>query len=782
MHRRTVLTLPVSTLLPAARSTDNGTPTMEATRQVLARRVPKTHPRVLVRGDEVPALRAFLQTEAARASPVAALRAFQTYRAPTDPTGPPAQPRGVGLARTIAAQRAWRTAGAAAITTQWLAFRYLALGQADDSVQARRWLLTLCAWPLRTAEDFQSNSDAFVQTFQAIALAYDWLHDALDEHERLSVRQELGQRLDSLYEGVRSRIDLVRQQVPAEGLSWPMRYVATLGHAALSLYGEHPRAAEQLAWVANWYAYRFPIWGGNDGGWTEGIQYLVSGLSHHLRLLEDLTKLGISQGLERPFWRRTGYFLSYFQLPYETASFADLPTPPRPTPERRLLLEKLGMIHRDGMLLSLAERYGTGLPSGGNYYQYGAMDTLLHLWRVSGQPSPQRPPLSALAPSRHFADVGWVSMQSHWDKSGDTIMLGFKSSPTGAVSHAFADQNAFVINAHRRAIAISTGVRDLYGSEHYEHWTRDSRSKNVVLVDGQGPSGRDKDATGRILRFLSTARCDFTTGDASQAYRRNATRVLRHVLFADRRYFVILDEIETDHAAHHQWLLHTPVKPRLDPEAACVQVDMGDSGLRVDMLLPQAADLAFSQHDRAMPAPIPGAVQVPPAWHNRIETLRDRRSQRFLVVLRPWKGGAPSAPAIRRATEYGHAADIGTDTVLIAEEAVLSVRTADSQLTLEGHAAWVGRETATLLHGSALRTPGFEVESSTAICADIHLQPSRWSVILDPGDSVMLRLRLPTEARPLALPGGSRWHREGDRLALALPARQRRSEIVIAWP
>jgi hypothetical protein len=444
------------------------------------------------------------------------------------------------------------------------------------------------------------------------------------------------------------------------------------------------------------------------------------------------------------------------------------------------LLEKLGVIQRDGMLLSLAERYGTGLPSGGNYYQFGAMDTLLHLWRQSGQPSLPRPSLTALPPSRHFADVGWVSMQSHWDKSGDTIMLGFKSSSTGAVSHAFGEQNAFVINAYRRAMAISTGVRDLYGSEHYERWTRDARSKNMVLVDGQGPIGRDRDGTGRILRFVSTARCDLTSGDASQAYRRNATQVLRHVLFADRRYFVMLDEIETDHASSHEWLLHTPVKPRLDPDEASVHVDMGDRGLRVDMLLPQAVDLAFSQHDRLVPAPIPGAVEVPPAWHNRIETLRDHRSRRFLIVLRPWKDEAPSAPATRRATVSGHAADIGTDTVLMADEAVRSVRTADGQLALDGHVAWLGRKSATLLQGSMLRTPGFELESSTPISADFRLQPSAWSVILNPGESVTLQLRAATDARPLAMPEGSQWRRESDRLVLVLPARQRRSEITIA--
>lgn len=668
------------------------------------------------------------------------------------------------------------------MTTQWLAFRYLALGQPGDGAQARRWLLTLCAWPFRTPAQFRSNADAFVQTFQAIAFAYDWLHDVLDERDRAAVRQELGERLDSLFEGVRTRIDLARQQAPTEGLSGPMRYIATLGHAALCLHGEHPRAGEQLAWVCDWYARRFPIWGGDDGGWTEGIQYLVSALSHHLRLLEDLAFLGLPQALARPFWRNTGYFLAYFQLPYETASFADLPTPPRPTPERRLLLEKLALIHRDGMLLSLADRYGTRLPSGGNYYQYGAMDTLLHLWRIQGRPAPARVSVTALPPSRHFPDVGWVSMQSHWDDAGDTIMLGFKSSPTGSVSHAFADQNAFVINAYGRAMAISTGVRDLYGSEHYERWTRDARSKNMVLVDGQGPVGRDPDGTARILRFASTGRCDLASGDASPAYRRHATRVLRHVLFADRRYFVMLDEVETDRPAQHQWLLHTPVRPRLNPECSCMQVDLDHCGLRVDMLLPPAPDLFLTQHDLLEPPPIPGAVEVPPAWHNRFETRRDHRSRRFLVVLRPWKGQAPAAPPILRGTLSGHAADIGTVTVLMADEGDRTVRTSDHRLVLAGQAAWLGHEAVSVLQASALRAPQFTFESSSPISADAQVQPHGWSIALEPGEPVTLRLRVPADARPVTAPEGSRWQREADHLVVALPLRQQRSEIGVAWP
>lgn len=780
MDRRTVLALPASALLPSARG--EGQPDLGALAGLLARQVPASHPRVLVRRNELSDLREFVGALATQSAPVPALRALQEYRAPAAPPGPPAQPRGVGQARTLAEQQAWRAAGAAAITTQWLAFRHLALGQPGDGEQARRWLLHLCAWPLRTPAQFQASSDAFVQTFQAIALAYDWLHDVLGEQDRAAVRQEMAQRLDSLYEGVRARIELARQQVPAEGLSWPMRYVATLGHAALSLHGEHPRAEEQLAWVNAWYAQRFPIWGGDDGGWSEGIQYLVSALSHHLRLLEDLALLGVSQALGRPFWRNTGYFLAHFQLPYETASFADLPTPPRPTPERRLLMEKLALIHRDGMLLSLADRYGTRLPAGGNYYQYGAMDTLLHLWRRQRATEPARLPLASLPPSRHFADVGWVSMQSHWDLAGDTLMLGFKSSPTGSVSHAFADQNAFVINAHGRAMALSTGVRDLYGSEHYERWTRDARSKNMILVNGQGPSGRDPDGTARILRFASTGRCDLASGDASRAYRRQARRALRHVLFADRRYFVMLDEIETDRPAQHQWLLHTPVQPRLDGNEAGIHADLGPCGLRVDIVLPAASDLGFSQHDRLEPPPIPGMADPPPTWHNVVETLSSGRSRRFLVVMRPWKDQAPVEPTRHRPTRSGHAADIGADTVLIAEETDPEVRTSDGRFALDGRAAWLGRDALTLLHASALRTPQFTLESDAPLSADVHLRAQGWSIVLEPGDSLTLRVRAPADARAIALPEGGRWQRDGDHLVVVLPVRWQRAKIVAAWP
>ena len=53
-------------------------------------------------------------------------------------------------------------------------------------------------------------------------------------------------------------------------------------------------------------------------------------------------------------------------------------------------------------------------------------------------------------------------------------------------SHSHADQNAFVIEAFGRGLAIATGYYPWYGSPHHHQWTRSTQAVNSVLIDGKG--------------------------------------------------------------------------------------------------------------------------------------------------------------------------------------------------------------------------------------------------------------------------------------------------------
>lgn len=743
--------------------------------------VPAEHPRMLVRRTELDEFTLYMRSAlAARGTP----SAFGVLSAVPHQAGPPlrpAHPMGRDAARIAAWRIAWQTASGASTTAQLLALRYLALREPHDLVQATRWLHTLCAWSLNTVEDYRSNTEAYVQSLQPLLFAYDWLHEWLPSDQRTVIAAELGRRLDTLFVAIRARISLHSPQRPAEGLSHPMRFVATLGHGALALWGEHARAAEQLAWAWAWYRHRFPIWGGDDGGWSEGIEYHSSGLSHHLRLLEDLAALGAGAPLQRPFWRNTGYFLANFLPPYPSSSFSDLPTPPRPNASRRLLLDKLGHLNGDGTLLRLAQRFGSWSTTGLSYYQFNAIDAIFHSWRLPSLTTAPAASLDQMPRSRHFRDIGWVAMHSHWDDVGDTIMFGFKSSPVGSVSHGFADQNAFVINAYRHALAVSTGVRDWYGSPHYEQWTRAAKSKNVILVNGQGPGSRDPGATGHIMRFVAMPRGDFTTGDASAAYRTMLRRALRHVFFVDRRYFVMLDELDGTRAASHQWLLHSRASMVIDAAGAHIDVDHGTAGLRVNLLAPEPHEIEFVQSDRHDPPPEVDTAALPREWHLTVSCRERVASRRFLAVLRPWKGRAPAANVSRRPTSVGHAITVGEDLVLMAEEASRLVRTDGAELT--GLAAFITPGCVTVVEVTRLHARETSLDADRPLSAQLELGTAAWQLTVQPHGALVVHIGIDTAPREVLGPSAMHWAHEAapSRIRLELPASAQSTVVTLRW-
>jgi hypothetical protein len=781
MKRREIVALPVlaglSSLWPAGAAQEER---VADTRRALQSVIPADHPRLLIRANEVAGLRTFLLQDPRTSMLSGALRNLNVDAGQPLPQEPSAT-LAKSNAATQAARADWRSAGGAAIDTQLLALRWMLHGAPSDLATGVRWMKTLLGWQMSSQQDFARNPEAFVQTFHALLFAYDWLHEGMTQADRLSVQTALEARADTLFDFMRQRLTLDQPMVPAEGLSYPVRYLSTLGHAAMALWGHHPAAQEQLAWIVTFYLTQFPVWGGDDGGWSEGIEYQTSALSHHLRLLEDLSILGLGAPVEQPFWRNTGYFLARFLPPYESSSFSDLPTLPKPTTSRRLLMDKLARINHDGRLLTLGLRYGSAFPTGTNYYQYGAIDSIFHVWRVSLQPRLEAAEIDTLPRSWLFADIGWASIQSGWDKRGDTIMLGFKSSPIGSVSHGFADQNAVVINAFRHAMAVSAGMRDWYGSPHYEQWTRATLSKNAVLINGQGQGTRDATATGRVVRFVSGRDTDFVTGDASPAYRHVARQVLRHILFVERRYFVMLDEMTSDRPSTHQWLLHTPAAMRINSGTAALNTSFGDAGLQVKMLTPAPDQLRISQADQASPRPQASAKDTPAQWHVTVETIEPSTKRAFLAVLHPWQGTEPDQEPQALPASAGHALQLGSDTVLIGEEATSRVVTATHELV--GRAAYQSTNRLVMVEGVRLVSALASVVADTPLTVELETSAARWSMDIAPHAIAAISVSVPRTVAAVDGPTGLRWMMSADGrvVQLQLAAAAVPTRILIAF-
>jgi len=384
-------------------------------------------------------------------------------------------------------------------------------------------------------------------------------------------------------------------------------------------------------------------------------------------------------------------------------------------------MEKFAVLNADPYPLAYAKALRQKPPTNFNYYTYDGIDAILQRFRTA-QAKLADVRLTDLPQSRYFDDIGVVTMHSALGDAANDIMLGFRSSPQGSASHGFADQNSFVLNAFGQPLAINSGYREYYDSPHHVGWSRQTKSKNAILFDGEGQRIKDASATGRITRYADGASYSFASGDAQRAYSAVADRALRHVFFVNRRYFVILDEAAAPDAAKYQWQLHARSPMTLSPERNEIVQQQGDARLTVRFLQPAVGALAFRQTDAFEPAVIESyRAKMPNEWHVTAETNTRARQQDFLSLLYPWKasvesGAAPSSASIPAAKGYamrlsGQASD---EVVLMAREAEKQVEAGDWQLA--------GMAASFATQGDALR---FTLIEATRLAGSISLQASQ---------------------------------------------------------
>jgi hypothetical protein len=438
--------------------------------------------------------------------------------------------------------------------------------------QARDILLAVSAWDPLGPTGIDYNDEAHFRLFRKLPAVYDQLREQLTVAERETVLSHFKVRgarnLASIREhGVQH---LARNSVEKEPASHSVRFMAMTGIAALAFWDDLPEARDWWAFVYAWYRDVFTPWGGVDGGWAEGPAYW-RGVYEHAVFQDALFALGDPLAYNQPFWRNTGYFQVYFVQPYPATAFGDLSNAGQfnMEPGVKHFLEHLSRVTGNGYYRSYAALYTDTRPlphQMGLENLYRAYPTAAEYWIrdfiASRAPLPEARPLAELPGSRYFADVGWVAFHSALGDPANDIMLAFKSSPYGSFSHSHADQNAFIINAYGQQLAINSGYREYHRSQMHKYYTRQTLSKNNILINRHGQETEDKRASGRILRFAGGDRYVWTTGDATVAFNTRQARpdqislAIRDVVFIDQRYFVIRDHCRQRSPGRVDWLLH----------------------------------------------------------------------------------------------------------------------------------------------------------------------------------------------------------------------------------
>ncbi len=541
---------------------------------------PRAHPRLLVRAEQLAALRQRAQGLEAAANLVAAARKRLGTKPPSDKDATPKRKgknqrqerKLVSDASKELGQRVWDTVSV-------LCQAYLLSGEEPFGRDAVRWAVQVAQWDRAGVSGQNNLGDTCC--LEAMTLAYDSCYDLLTDAEKRLLLKGIQSRAGHFFSLWVNKLEglLHREHFWGHILQRAIQ-------AAVVTQGDLPEAEQWLTYAYEVWLARAPTAGTPDGGWMVGTNYNgIEGdsLIAIPALFQSLTGDDL---FAQPFYRNNLYYLLYCQPPQSYGDgFGD-------GYEMQKGLRSFHLRY----LTNLARR--TGDPYATWYLQKarataapreakrGLDWTALGGGRESKLPEWRGP--FVLPQARAFRQAGVVAMHTHLEEPTKDLFVGFRSSPWGSHGHADADQNTFNIIIGGERLFYSSGYKMPVGDPHMMGWYKHTRGHNGILVDGKGqPFGTA--AYGWIPRFLHGEHLTYCVGDASRAYdakpvadeealpnrkvpdklpdgQAGLKRFRRHVLLLRPAAVVIYDDLVADHPAEWSWLLHSMETMRLDAD------------------------------------------------------------------------------------------------------------------------------------------------------------------------------------------------------------------------
>ena len=324
-----------------------------------------------------------------------------------------------------------------------LALSYVLTGERKYGEAARRFIVDAARWDPEGISSILApyGDEIGLKLTRAAAEVFDWIHDVLSEEDRELVSTTLGARADQMIR----RLDLHDHTFTPEN-SHDGRLPAYLLEHAVALV-EDPRAAGWAEYALKIIATNFPHWAGRDGGWAQGVKY---GLIYNIRDSIPFESWRKATGHDiwlKPYYRKMPWFFYYQISPLgELMPFCDYDdTPigsPMHSPRSRTLLQFHGLrlgSHR------IREHAGHVLDEHG---QPAGVDPYM---AILFEDKPLDPETETIPQDRAFHGVGWGSLHSDIENPESDLMVAFRSSPYGGVSHGHASQNDFMVMKGGRA-------------------------------------------------------------------------------------------------------------------------------------------------------------------------------------------------------------------------------------------------------------------------------------------------------------------------------------------
>jgi hypothetical protein len=418
----------------------------------------------------------------------------------------------------------------------------------------------------------------------AMGFAYDTIYDQFTEPQRQAIRDCIIKRI---YNFRGQAHPFPEQNVfMAHGWQYIMLNMAT---GALAIYDESPQAKAYFDWSLRILIANYPWFGGNDGASAEGTKYhraihAQTTVRYH-QFYYSATGLNLT---ENPWFRNN---LTYDMDAYGTGithtQFGDNWLEPTPTSR---WLKTATCYWASWFKDPVIEKYYQAIP--------GKMSTgagiLGVLWLGSQQAIPVLPahfPLQTPPGANLYRTNGLVFLHAQPDDEARDIFFEFRSSPYGSLGHAHADQNTFNVTAYGKQLMTDTGYYYSYGDKHHYGWTVATQAHNSLLMDGKGQPNLKIHAYGQIQSFKREADRVSWIGEAATAYPDVAVKKFnRHVLWLKPDTYVVADDVLTQIPHTFQWLLHCPNKMQVEGNTILLSNDPAQA--KVQLFNSQSLDIS----------------------------------------------------------------------------------------------------------------------------------------------------------------------------------------------
>lgn len=657
-------------------------------------RMPKTHPRICVSPEDLPAIRASRHRERAGLWRGLEADAQKILAQPHEIEEPPFLPEESSDYGNWYAvfSRGMRDSHGFMRGAMTLALAYLASGEAQYARAACKRIASMSMWDPEGSSHIGHFDEAHMAVIWNGPQASDWVWDQFTEEERVLVIDQFRRRGQITFEymhnpgsggvtrldshGKGSRPAPMRSNLGSYGVtrfdSHAGREIVFLAMIALVFHEEIPEALGWLEWLRPVLCGIWPVWAGDDGGWAEGLCYGLSYVSI-MTMFASALKLGTGVDLyRRPFWRSHGEWRRWCWPPYaEWLGFGDR-------------TERWGQTWRSNAdLVELIDREsGTG----------SLADYVADLRREAetcstpaARQGPQIAPLRYLSGSptgastaagetdsdrmlRMFPAAGWAAIRTDLTDPARDVAFIFRSSPYGAVSHSHANNNDFIIHVGGKVMAMPSGYYDGYGSEHHMHWVWHTKSHNCVTLSDASQLMCSYNSRGAVERAFEDDRLAYFVGDADASYVLQAERCRRHVIFLKAHTcFVMVDEVvlKPDVTGGLQWNIHAWAPFEVDEGARTFRLDREGRRLMGHFLHHQNSFFSLSEGWD----PPPGSARPRESWQNQYHlrfTASNLIPRRNLgVVLCPSSPDIHASEVITERIGEVEIAHIAGDTVVV---------------------------------------------------------------------------------------------------------------------